>query len=320
MYDTDEFAIFGDDQRGDLALFHLVQRSRGELTSRDGLRGARHHRFGIEIERLLALPLEQPAQVSVGDHAQQLSIIVDHCRHAQPLRRHFVDDGGHVGLGRDAGKGGPGVHERGDAGEALAEQAAGVQVGEILGLKAALVGEGDGDGVAESEHAGGGGSRGEAKCAGLFRDRAVEGYVGGLSERRTADGRAVEVVAGEGNEGGADALDEGEKADKFLRLAGGGEGDEHVAGHKHADVSVDGFGGVEEERGGPGGGEGGGDFASDDAAFAHAADDHASVAAGEQVDGAKEVGSHSAFEAMGESLEGVGFDVDDVGAELVHAE
>jgi len=64
--------------------------------------------------------------------------------------------------------------------------------------------------------------------------------VAGLGER------GVQVAA-EADEGVALALEGGEEAEDLLGLAGGGESDDYVAGHQHAEVAVDGFSRVEEE-------------------------------------------------------------------------
>ena len=103
------------------------------------------------------------------------------------------------------------------------------------------------------------------------------------------------------------ALEGGEQAQDLLGFAAGGEGDHHVARHEDAEVAVDGFGGVQKQGRRARGTEGGGDFLGDDAALAHAGDDHAAVrfaAADDQVDGAVEAGLHRAFETAGEGFEG----------------
>ncbi len=106
---------------------------------------------------------------------------------AESLARHLVDDLDHGRGGRDAGNGVAGVHELGDAGEALAEFAAGMEVGKVLGAEAAALAEGDGQGIAEGEHGGGGGRGREAERAGFLVDGAVERDVGGLARAMRAD-------------------------------------------------------------------------------------------------------------------------------------
>ena len=102
---------------------------------------------------------------------------------AQAFARHLVDDLDHGSGGRDARDGIAGVHQLRDAGEALAEFAAGMQVGEVFGAEAAALAECDGQRVAQGEHGGGGGRGRKAERAGFLVDRAVESDIGGLGER-----------------------------------------------------------------------------------------------------------------------------------------
>jgi hypothetical protein len=74
------------------------------------------------------------------------------------------------------------MHELGDAGEAFAELASGMKVGEVLGAEATTFAESDGESIAESEHGGGGGGGRESEGTGFLVNGAVKGYVGGLGE------------------------------------------------------------------------------------------------------------------------------------------
>ncbi len=113
----------------------------------------------------------------------------------------------------------------------------------------------------------------------------------------------------------SDAGEDGEQTEDLFGLAGVGEGEDEVAGGDHAEVAVEGFGGVEEEGGGAGGAEGGGDLAGDDAGLADAGegDAAAGLERGAEVEGAVECGAGGAVEAVGEVVQGGGFDADVVG-------
>lgn len=252
-----------------------------------------------------AIAFEQAAEVAVADDAEELAVFF-HRGHTELFAGHFVDHVLHRRAGRDAGDGVAGVHELLDAGQALAELAAGMEGGEVLGAETFFEGDGDGEGVSKGEHGGGGRGGGKAHAAGLGGDAAIEGDVAGESEGGLG-------VAAEADERVAGALDGGEEAEDFFGFAAGGEGDYDVSLGQHAEVSVDGLGGVEEECGAACGAEGGGNFLGDDAAFAHAGDDDAasSLAALKNAgDGAVERRGHGAFEALGEGEEGLGLDAD----------
>ena len=108
-----------------------------------------------------------------------------------------------------------------------------------------------------------------------------------------------------------EALERREQAEKLFGLAAVGEGEDDVAGGEHAEVAVNGLGGVEEVGGRAGGAERGGDLAGDDAALADAGDDDASGAVGrvkQQIDRLGEGGEHGAVEAEGELVESGGLD------------
>ena len=98
--------------------------------------------------------------------------------HAEFFAGHLVDDLGHWSFGGDLREGFGGVHEVAYAGEADAEAAAGVEVGEVGGVEAAAAAEFEGEGVAEGEHDGGGGGGGEIEWAGFGGDADVEEDVG----------------------------------------------------------------------------------------------------------------------------------------------
>ena len=132
----------------------------------------------------------------------------------------------------------------------------------------------------------------------------IEADIAGLRERGLH-------VAAEADERVADALDGGQQAEDLFGLAAGGERDDDVAAGEHAEIAVNGFGGMQEQRGAARGAERGGDLLRDDAALAHPGDDDAaaSLAALEDaIDGAVEVRGHRAFEAVGKGQQGASLD------------
>jgi hypothetical protein len=227
--------------------------------------------------------------------------------HAQFFAGHLVDDLRHGGVGGYLGEGFGGVHQVAYTGEADSQAAARVEVGEVGGVKAAAATEFEGQGVSESEHDGGGGGGSEIERAGFGGDADVEEYVGRLGEAGVG-------CAGQGDEGGGEPLEDREDEEEFFGFAAVGEGDDGVAGSDHAEVSVDGFGGVEEVCGGSGGAEGGGDLVGDDAGFADSGEEDVLHALGceEMADGLSEGGEHGGVEAESEVNEGRGFDADEV--------
>ncbi len=113
----------------------------------------------------------------------------------------------------------------------------------------------------------------------------------------------------------ADAFECGEEAQDLLGFTGGGEREHEVAPGEHAQIAMDGFGGMEEERGRAGGGERSGDLLRDDAALAHAGDDDAAsrlTAAKDQLDSSGEGRGHGAFEPRGEREEALRLGADEV--------
>jgi hypothetical protein len=141
------------------------------------------------------------------------------------------------------------------------------------------------------------------------------------ASRSTPQSRATSLACGQGrvqiadeaDQGVALALEEGEQAENLLGLAAGGERNDHIAGHEHAQVAVDGFGGVQKEGGRACGAERGGDLLGNDAALAHAGDHDAAVilaAVKDQLDGAAEGFGHGAFKALGEGFESGCFGAD----------
>ncbi len=253
MEDAEGFAAGGgDDERGDLAGLHDVEGFAGEGLGRDGDRVGVHDVGGGAGEGFVAVALEEAAEVAVGDHAEEfagwggfrgrLRLQIPGLRietggthfcgyfetggtrvcggfedggHAEFLVGHLMDDVGEWGLGGDGGEVRAGVHEVADAGEAAAEAATGVELGEVFRLEAAAAADLEGEGVAEGEHDGGGGGGGKVEGAGLGGDGGVEGKDGGLGEGGGG-------FAAEGDDLVAEVLEGGQEGEDLLGLAGGG--------------------------------------------------------------------------------------------------
>ena len=97
-----------DGKRGDLAFFQDAQGGGGQLGFPDGGGGASHELLAGQIERLFFALLQQAAEVSVRNDADQLIAGGDHCRHAEPFAAHFVDR-----FGRRSGRPDPGDRSAG---------------------------------------------------------------------------------------------------------------------------------------------------------------------------------------------------------------
>jgi hypothetical protein len=163
---------------------------------------------GGAVEGVGAGVFEETAEVAVGEDAEEAGVWLHGQMggrldggEAEAFGGHLVDDLGHGCVGRHDRNGVSGVHELLDdcvaAGEAAAELAAGVQLGEVLGLEVEAAADVDGEGVAEGEHGGGGGGGSELVVAGFAGYRDVERVRAGGGECRGG-------AAGEANEGDAE--------------------------------------------------------------------------------------------------------------------
>ncbi len=151
-------------------------------------------------------------------------------------------------------------------------------------------------------------SRHQVPATGLLVDADVEVHVGEARERRIR-------VAAEPDDAGAEAAYQLEQADDLLRLAGVGDGEQHVARDDHAQVAVDRLGRVHEVGGAARRGERGRDLLADDAGLAHPGDDDTAGATGDQVHRAIEV----LVEPTGQRRHGLGFDIEHTARDLARA-
>jgi hypothetical protein len=119
-----------------------------------------------------------------------------------------------------------------------------------------------------------------------------------------ASAAAVEVAgAGEGGiflgrereQMDTQSLDGFEQLDELLGFAAGGNGQQHIVGGQHAQVTVQSFDSVQEKGRRSGAGKGGGSLAADEPRFSQTGDDHAAFAGVEKLDGF--------FEAIVEALD-----------------
>src|SRR5690606_8363878 len=173
--------------------------------------------------------------------------------------------------------------------------AAGVQARELFLFEALVVEQGHCERVAHGE--GGGCARGwhEVHGARLFGDAAVDEDIGGACERRVA-------AAGQRDELCADASNGLEQPDELFGLAAVRQGNDDIVLTHQAQVAVQRFGRVQEERRRAGARQCRGDLAADDARLAHAGDDDASAAGEQQFDGAVE----AFVQTFGQCLNGLG--------------
>src|ERR1017187_1346804 len=113
-----------------------------------------------------------------------------------------------------------------------------MQLGKVFCAESLAQTDRDGQGVTEGQHGGGGSSRREIQAAGLALHAAVESYIAGLGEGR------VEIAA-EADQRVALALEGGEQAQNFFRLAADREGHHRLVPQKDAPVAVSRLGRME---------------------------------------------------------------------------
>lgn len=95
-------SILGNDKRGDFALFHQDKTIGRERFGSDGQRCGAHDRGCCLVESFRTGALEKPAEVSVGDDAEELAVAL-HGGHAEASGRHCMNDFGHGRGGSYAG-------------------------------------------------------------------------------------------------------------------------------------------------------------------------------------------------------------------------
>lgn len=144
----------GDDERGDLFLFHEGERRGGEGAAIDGEGVGIHDLACGAVKCVGAVVLEEATEVTVRDHAEETAVLQDG-GHAEFFAGHFVDDLRHGRVGGDLRESVACVHELSDAGETSADASAGMEVGEVFGLPASATAYFESECVAEREHDGG---------------------------------------------------------------------------------------------------------------------------------------------------------------------
>ena len=288
-----------DDDRRDLPPLHEVQRLDGQHVAADGHGGARHHRGGALLEHTVVGHVAP--KVAVRDDARQAALGIDDAGHAEALPGHLVDDVRHRGVFADRGELLAGVHQLIEPHQALAELPARMEVREVLLPEALAHEQRHRERVAQRQRRRGAGGRREVERARFLVHAAVERDVGRLPERRARE-------AGHGNHLRAHAANGLEQPENLAGLAAVRQRDHGVVRLQRAEVAVNGVGRVQEERGRAGARQRRGDLAADDARLAHAGQQHAAAAGGEQIDGGGERG----VQAVDQPEDGVGLDAKDL--------
>jgi hypothetical protein len=141
------------------------------------------------------------------------------------------------------------------------------------------------------------------------RNGAVERDVAGGGKRRLR-------FADKRNERVAHPLQRRQQSQNLLRLAAGGERNDHVAFGDHAKIAMDRFSGMHKQSRATGRAERSGDLLRDDAALAHPGHDDATTRLA-TVENARhrtlKVRSHRAIEPLSERQQRVRFDADQLG-------
>ena len=175
----------------------------------------------------------------------------------------------------------PGVHQRFDPHEPLAQLAPRMQVGEILLPEALFDQQRHGQRVANRQRGGRARRRREVHRTRLLGDAAVERHVGGLRQGGV-------LPAGNRDELRAEAANRREQLKQFVGFPAVGQRDDDVIALDDAQVAVNRFGRVQEERRRAGAAERRRDLVADDAGLAHPRHDDPAGALPEQLDGAIE--------------------------------
>ena len=117
----------------------------------------------------------------------------------------------------------------------------------------------------------------ETERANFIQRPQDQGNIGGLRQRAL-------LVAGDGDDGGCHLPERRQQFDDFLRFAAQRQGEDDIVLMDHAEIAVNGAGGVDEVGAGAGGVERAGDFLADVSRLAGAGDADASGAMVEQLD------------------------------------
>ena len=247
-----------DDELGDAVVAHEVEGVDGIVGVEDAFGVGAHDVGGGEAVDVF-VDAHHAAEVAVGDDAED-ALAVAFRLHDDGAAEAF---GGHLEDGfADGGDGGNGwalvlLVEVGDAHvELLAQGAAGVEACKVAGAEVAAFDEGHGQGVAHDELGGGAAGGCEVVGAGLVLHGGVEDDVGVVGEEGVG-------VAHHGDEFVAEAAEERDEDFNFGGVAAFGEAHDHVALLHHAEVAVDGVGGMHEEGRSAGAVEGGNDLGGD---------------------------------------------------------
>ena len=275
---------------------HPVQGLHGQRAGADCDR-VRRHQIACPPSGQARRAGEMTSEVAVGDDARDAPGGVDDARHAEAAGA----DGVHYGFGglgrRYGGQIRPGVHEPVDAQQPLSQLSARMQVGKVLLAESLADEKRHRQGVAERQRGGGAGRRSQVERTGLAAHAAVEGRVGGFSQR--AGG-----CAGQGDQAGAQPADGLDQPQDLGRLAALRQADHHVARLDGAEVAMDGLRGMDEVGRRAGARERRRQLPGDDARLAHAGGDHSALTLEQQAEG----GIEPVVQAVGERLDRLGLD------------
>ena len=224
---------------------------------------------------------QHPAQVAIGDDAFQPALFGDHGG-AQAFAGHLDDDLGERVVGTDFGFLVVLVEVAHPEVELLAQGAAGMELGEVLGGEATAFHERQGEGVAHDQLGGGAAGGGEVVGEALLFHGDVKQTVG-------LPGEVAVAVADDGHDGVAAELDQRHQHLDLRRLAAFREYHHHILFAEHAQVAVDGVGRMHEHGGGARGIHRGDDFLRDECALADARKDDVALAVQHQMDRAREI-------------------------------
>ncbi|MPM04693.1 hypothetical protein SDC9_50972 [bioreactor metagenome] len=207
-------------------------------------------------------PVHVSAQVAVGDDTHQHSVAIHHAGDAETMFGHSQDRLRHRDLPADDRNQAARMHHPADGRQPGAQPSAGVEHPELLGTEAAPFHHGNGERVAEGERQGRRGCRRQPQRAGLLRGGKLQPEGGGSHQRRSGFAR-------DAHDRNLQKQTVTQQIAELGRLAGIGNGDDHVAGRHHSEVAVARLPRMKVERRRSGGGERRRDLARDMPGFPH---------------------------------------------------
>lgn len=247
----------------DSVLFEQVQNFHRKTVAMHGDRVERHQVRDQTLAHARVV-LKMADEIAVRKDSQQTPRFIGDDGRTRAQGGHLFEDGMDVRGRLDQGKGIVRAHDLVNAKkQASADHARGMKAREIFFLEAARLKQNHCQGVAQSEHDGSAGSRGEIQRTGFLFDIGIEHDVRVLRERRVR-------IATKSDDLDVETPDRWKNAQQFFGLAARAQSENHIAVRNHAKIAMERVERIEHDRGRTGAGEGGSDLRADVPGFADA--------------------------------------------------